>query len=351
MMKKIITIVVLTGLVGITVFQLMKNKTETEAIVFHYDKDKSIKVDAITAKVSNMDTRQTIDGNFMANREVKLNADIQGKIDVVKVDLGSEVKKGQILIELDNSLLKLQLESVKIQVKDLEKDYERYRILTEADAIQKAKLDKIQLQLQSAIIQRRTIEEQINKTTIRAPFDGTITHKFVEIGAFAAPGVPLLQLSQMNVLRFTAYVGEGEVNAFSIGDEVVLKADQYPQVNFSGKIIAIGSKANPAARYPVEIEVQNNKEYPIRAGMFGQVILDKKTEKSGIVLPLSVIQGQLDDAKVYVVKAGKAVLVPVQVLSTEGSSVLVGDGISEGDKIVSRGFVNLFDGARVIMKN
>src|SRR5690554_1371196 len=347
MMKKIITIVVLTGLVGITVFQLMKNKTETEAIVFHYDKDKSIKVDAITAKVSNMDTRQTIDGNFMANRDVKLNADMQGKIDVVKVDLGSEVKKGQILIELDNSLLKLQLESVKIQVKDLEKDFERYRILTEADAIQKAKLDKIHLQLQSAIIQRRTIEEQINKTTIRAPFDGTITQKFVEIGAFAAPGVPLLQLSQINVLRFTAYVSEGEINQFALNDKVVLKADQYPHIDFSGKVVALGSKANPAARYPVEIEVENSKDSPIRAGMFGQVILDKQTKKSGIVLPLSVIQGQLDNAKVYVVKDGKAVLAPIKIGSTEGASVLVEEGLEEGDKVVSRGYVNLFEGANV----
>lgn len=346
-MKKIITIVVLTGLVGITIFQLMKNKAHSEAIVFHYDKDKTIKVDFITAKVSNMDTRQTIDGNFMANREVKLNADIQGKIEAVRVDLGSEVKKGEILIELDNSLLKLQLESVKIQVKDLEKDFERYRILTEADAIQKAKLDKIQLQLQSAIIQRRTIEEQINKTTIRAPFDGTITQKFVEIGAFAAPGVPLLQLSQMNVLRFTAFVAEGEVNEFALNDTVSLKADQYPKVTFSGKVVAIGSKANPASRYPVEIEVGNKKDFPIRAGMFGQVILDKKTEKSGIVLPLSVIQGQLDEAQVYVVKADKAVLVPVEILSVEGATVLVGEGLLAGDKIISRGFVNLFDGVNV----
>jgi RND family efflux transporter MFP subunit len=346
-MKKIITIVVLALLVGLTIFQLAKNKSETEAIVFHYDKNKSIKVDVLTAKISNLDSRQTIDGNFMANREVKLNADIQGKINKVSVDLGSEVKKGQILIELDNSLLKLQLESVKIQVKDLEKDNERYRILTEADAIQKAKLEKMQLQLQSAIIQQRTIEEQINKTTIRAPFDGTITQKFVEIGAFAAPGVPLLQLSQMNVLRFTAFVAEGEINQFALNDEVVLKADQYLQSAFSGKVIAIGSKANPAARYQVEIEVQNSKETPLRAGMFGQVILDKQSKQSGIVLPLSVIQGQLDDAKVYVVKDGKAVLVPIQIGSSEGTSVLVKEGLSEGDKIISKGYVNLFDGVNV----
>ncbi|PWH85733.1 efflux RND transporter periplasmic adaptor subunit [Brumimicrobium oceani] len=346
-MKKIITIVVLVGLVGITIFQLAKNKGETESIVFHYDKNKTIPVDVITAEVSNLETRQTIDGNFMANREVKLNADIQGKIEVVRVDLGSEVKKGQILIELDNSLLKLQLESVKIQEKDLEKDFERYRILTEADAIQKAKLDKIQLQLESAKIQRRTIEEQINKTTIRAPFDGTITQKFIEVGAFAAPGVPLLQLSQMNVLRFTAFVAEGEINQFSLNEEVILNADQYPQIDFSGKVVAIGSKANPAARYPVEIEVINNKETPIRAGMFGQVILDQQSIKSGVVLPLSVIQGQMDDAKVYVVKDGKAVLVNVEILSTEGASVLVGEGLKAGDKIVSRGFVNLFDGINV----
>ncbi|PKR82264.1 efflux RND transporter periplasmic adaptor subunit [Brumimicrobium salinarum] len=346
-MKNIITIIIVLGLIGLTAFQLSKNKAHSESIVFHYDESKSVKVDVITAEVSTLDARQIIDGNFMANREVKLNADIQGKVNKVSVDLGSEVKKGQILIELDNSLLKLQLEAVKIQIKDLEKDNNRYLILTEADAIQKAKLDKIQLQLESAKIQQRTIQEQINKTTIRAPFDGTITQKFVEIGAFAAPGVPLLQLSQMNVLRFTAFVAEGEINQFELNQTVILKANQYPQNEFSGKVVAIGGKANPAARYQVEIEVENNRETPIRAGMFGQVILDQQSQQDGIVLPLSVVQGQLDDAKVYVVKDGKAVLKPIQIGLSEGTSVLVKGGLSAGDKIVSRGYVNLFDGINV----
>ena len=118
------------------------------------------------------------------------------------------VNKGQTLIQLDNSLLKLQLQTIEVQIEGLEADVNRYTILAKADAIQGVQLEKAELGLKSAKVQKATLLEQISKTTIRAPFSGVVTAKLSEEGAFAAPGVPLLQITDITTLKFTVNVPE-----------------------------------------------------------------------------------------------------------------------------------------------
>ena len=125
--------------------------------------------------------------------------------------MGDIVQQGQTLIQLDNSLLKLQLQTIEVQIEGLQDDVKRYTILTEADAVQGVQLEKAKLGLKSAKVQRATIQEQINKTTIKAPFSGVVTAKLSEIGAFAAPGVPLLQITDLNILKFTVNVAENNL--------------------------------------------------------------------------------------------------------------------------------------------
>ena len=117
--------------------------------------------------------------------------------------MGSYVHQGQAIIQLDNSLLKLQLQTVDVQIEGLQDDVKRYTILTQADAVQGIQLEKAKFGLKSALVQKSTVQEQINKTTIRAPFSGVVTAKLSEVGAFAAPGVPLLQITDISILKLS----------------------------------------------------------------------------------------------------------------------------------------------------
>src|SRR5690606_7147707 len=156
------------------------NKETTESKVYQYDKEKPIAVSVDTIRLQSIDDAKTYTGTFEPNKETKISADIQGKINAVLVDVGSEVSKGQTLIQLDNSLLKLQLQSVEVQIEGLEDDVKRYTILTEADAVQGVQLEKGKLGLKSAKVQKATLQEQINKTTVKAPFNGVVTSKLNE---------------------------------------------------------------------------------------------------------------------------------------------------------------------------
>lgn len=349
--KKYIGIIAAVGITALVIFKLANNKKTTENKVYHYDKTAPIEVETITIKPQQARSNFTFSGTFEANKEVKINADIQGKVNDVLVDLGSEVKKGQALVKLDKSLLELQLQEVNVQIEGLENDVNRFKILAEAEAIQGVQLEKAELGLKTAKIKRSTLLEQISKTTIKAPFDGIITMKMTESGAFAAPGVPLLQLTEIQQLRFTIFISENDLNTFSMDENYSIIPDVNHQTKLNGKVMAIGSKANPAGGFPIQFLVQNTKDLFIKAGMFGKVELIASNEEDGIYIPAAILQGGEDNPSVYLIKNNQVVLTPIVIKKRVQNQVLIEKGLSIGDEVVSKGFINLFDGANVEIKN
>ena len=350
-MKKIIWIIAGVAIVGLVIFKLASNKKTTENRVYQYDKEKPIPVSVDTIQLQNILDAGNYTGNFEPNKETKISADIQGKINAVLVDVGSYVSKGQTLIQLDNSLLKLQLQTVEVQIEGLEDDVKRYTILTEADAVQGVQLEKARLGLKSAKVQRATLLEQINKTSIKAPFNGVVTAKLNEEGGFAAPGVPLLQITDISTLRFTVNVPENDLVKFQSNQTYEINTDVYPDISLSGKVSMIGSKANMGNSFPIQFQVANTKNLSIKSGMFGKVSLSETKQEQGMLIPTSAITEENGKAKVYVVKNGKAVLQAITTSKTIGNKTLVSSGLKENDIIVTNGFINLFDNANVSIKN
>lgn len=349
-MKKIIWIIAGVAVVGMMMFKLLSNKKTTENRIYQYDKEKPISVSVDTIRLQNIVDAGNYTGTFEPNKETKISADIQGKINAVLVDIGSYVSKGQTLIQLDNSLLKLQLQTVEVQIEGLEDDVKRYTILTEADAVQGVQLEKARLGLKSAKIQRATLLEQISKTSIKAPFNGVVTAKLNEEGGFAAPGVPLLQITDISTLRFTVNVPENDLVKFQNNQTYKINADVYPDISLSGKVSMIGSKANMGNSFPIQFQVANTKNLSIKSGMFGKVNLSESEQEQGILIPTSAIMEENGIAKVYVIKNGKAVLKTITTSKTIGNKTLVSSGLKEDDIIVTNGFINLFDNANITTK-
>lgn len=351
MKKKIIYIVIGLALVAIVVIRLKTNKETTQNRVYQYDKETPISVQVDSLKLENVNAENYYTGSFEPNKETKISADIQGKIGSLLVDLGSSVKVGQALIQLDNSLLKLQLQSVEVQIEGLEADVKRYTVLANADAIQGVQLEKSHLALKSANVQKATLLEQINKTTIKSPFNGIVTAKMTEEGAFAAPGMPLLQITDISKLKFTINLPEQKMNQFEVGQTNQLTVDAFPEIILKGEVSLIGSKANMGNSFPVQFLVGNTPDLKIKTGMSGSVLVANKNEQKQIIIPSSAIVGTNIKPQVYKVLGGKAKLSDVSISKRIGNKVVINQGLIEGDVIVTNGFINLFDGANVSIKN
>lgn len=351
MKKSIIYIVVALALIAMVVIRLKSNKETTQNRVYQYNKEQAINVQAISLELESVKNDIFYPGTFEPNKETKISTDIQGKINSVLVDVGSIVRKGQALVQLDNSILKLQLQTVEIQIEGLEADVKRYTVLANADAIQGVQLEKTTLGLKSAKVQRATLLEQINKTTIAAPFSGIVTAKLTEEGAFAAPGIPLLQITDISILKFTVNVPEDELSQFKTNQIYSLAADVYPETILSGEVIMTGSKANMGNSFPIQFSVKNTADLQIKSGMFGKVQLKNDGEGKHIIIPASSVIGTNIQPQVYLIKNGKAILQNITTSSRFQNKVQVSSGLTEGDVVITNGFINLFDGANVSISN
>ena len=350
-MKKIIWVIAGVAIVGLVIFKLASNKKTTKNRGYQYDKEKPISVSADTIHLQNIVNAGTYTGTFEPNKETKISTDIQGKINAVLVDVGSYVSKGQTLIQLDNSLLKLQLQTVDVQIEGLTADVNRYTILANADAIQGVQLEKARLGLKSAKVQKATLLEQIGKTSVKAPFNGVVTAKLNEEGGFAAPGVPLLQITDISTLRFTVNVPENDLVQFQNNQTYKISADVFPDIPLSGKLIMIGSKANMGNSFPIQFQVANTKHLSVKSGMFGKVSLSETKQEQGMLIPTSAIIEENGIAKVYLIKNGKAVMQAITTSKTIGNKTLVSNGLNENDIIVTNGFINLFENVNILIKN
>ena len=348
--KKSLYIIIPLALIAIVVIRLKSNKEIAQQKIYQYDKEQAINIEAYTIKNENLNEQLLLSGTFEPNKETKISTEIQGKINEIFVDAGSFVKKGQMVVQIDNSLLKLQLQTIDVQIEGLEADVKRYTILANADAIQGVQLEKATLGLRSSKVQRALLVEQINKTTIKAPFDGVVTSKLTEVGAFAAPGIPLIQVTDIALLKFTVNTPENNLRDIQVNQSYSITTDAFPEISLTGKATLIGSKANIGNSFPVQFTVNNTTDLKIKSGMFGKVILKNDNQEKGIIIPSSAIVGNANQPQVYLIKNGKSVLQAITLSKKIGNKTVVSSGLKTGDLIVSNGFINIFNGANVSVK-
>ncbi|MDP1843787.1 MAG: efflux RND transporter periplasmic adaptor subunit [Sediminibacterium sp.] len=349
-LKKILLVSVPLLLIILVVVKLKSNKEVVKKKVYQLDKSIPINVEVITITKEMINQKSTFSGTFEPFKETKISAEVPGKINQILVDNGSVVQQGQVIVLLDNALLKLQLKSVQVQIEGLEADVKRFTILSKADAIQGIQLEKAILGLRSAQIQKSLIEEQINKSVIKAPFAGIITAKLTEVGAYAAPGIPLLQITDIYNLKFTLNIPESDIKEFIVGKNVDVSVDVFPELNMKSKVLSVGSKANSGNSFPIQILVKNSSNLKIKSGMFGKVVASNVSTNAGILIPNTTIIGDASNPQVYLIKNGKAVLHSITISTKIENQSVVVKGLENGDVIVKSGFINLYDGAVVAVK-
>ncbi len=349
-MKYIINLLILLALVALIVLKLKGNKETVENRVFHFNREQPIHVLTTKLSLQSASEANQVTGNFMPNRNTQVNSEMQGKIISISFEEGDRIRKGQVLMQLDKSMLELQLQALDVKIEGLNTDIQRFRALVAADAIQAVKLEKAELGLKASNAQRATILEQLKKTTVYAPFSGVVVKKMAEIGSFAAPGRPLLLMSDIGHLKFTVNVPESELAQFKLKKTYPISVDAYPDMKLMGKVVFIASQGNGSNTYPVQFEVKNTKDQKIKAGMFGKLITQETTGAKSIVIPASAIVGSNIAPRVYLVKDGKAMLHPIVISRRFGDKAVVANGLTEGDQIVTSGFINLYDGANITSK-
>lgn len=347
-MKRILVVsAVIVLLVGACAVQLFYNKKKIEvasAVV-----NRTITFPVITAEVTEGMLKDgfTVTGTLNPSHEVTLMAEGQGKVVAVLFDNGDVVSEGQILARLDDELAKSNLALAEAAFSKATKDLDKFEKLLKVDGATPQQLEDIRLAWTKSQTDLVTARRMMENTVIKAPIGGSITRRLIEKGSLMMPGAPVADIVDVNRLKFIAQVSEEEVARLSRGMTARITVPIYPGKEYTGTVKTIGVKADEVRRFPVEIELGNDRAKPLRAGMYGTVTFDFSKERKALLAPRKCITGSIKDPHVFVVEGGKAVRKTVTIGTMTDHEVEVLSGLKAGDQAIVSGQINLENGSPV----
>jgi RND family efflux transporter MFP subunit len=148
-------------------------------------------------------------------------------------------------------------------------------------------------------------------------------------------------------LKLQATANENQVVNLKIGAPVAIKSNVFPGITFNGKITFISPKADNSLNFPVEVEVSNNSDGKLKAGMYGTAVFDFPDQAASLSVPRSAFVGGVNSNKIFVLEGNKAIERKLTAGRTFGDRVEVIEGLKEGELVITSGQINLVDGTEV----
>jgi RND family efflux transporter MFP subunit len=347
---KILAAVGILAILGVSIaFTLGKNKEKMKENAKIVEKTVStFPVAVASAKMQDLNTSFNATGNFEPYKEMTFVAEMPGRIVQLNFAKGATIGEGQILLRTDDEALQRQMKIAKIAYEKAKRDLERFENLQKANATTDVNVEQARFAFQNSEQQIEQLKEQIARTYVKAPMTGTVVRKYVERGSYLAPGTPIADITDIGGLKLVIKVSDAEVLKIREGMTVKVSADVHGNASYTGTVTNIAVKADNSKRYAVDIDVQNNAQNPLKAGMYGTASFEFNKTGSALLIPRKAVVGSLKDAQVYVTKSDNTVeLRKIKTGIIKEDMVEVYEGVTEGENVVITGQLNLQNGAKV----
>jgi membrane fusion protein, multidrug efflux system len=299
-------------------------------------------------------------GEVRPRIESRLGFRVGGKIVARKVDVGTLVKRDQVLMQLDPQDLQLAQAQANAGLRaaesnrDLAKaEFKRYKDLREKNFVSEAVLDSketaykaAQASYEQAVAAFRNQSNQAGYATLVAGADGVVTGVDAEVGQVVAAGTPVVRVAQGPEKEIVIGIPEDKVDVLRRLTDVRVRTWAKPDETFPGKLRELSPVADPATRtYTAKISFPSASD--VKLGMTAYVAFAAKTQNAVLKLPLTALLQDKSSTSVWVVENGTVRLAPVQLAGNVGNDILVGGGIAPGQTIVTAGVNLLKPGQKV----
>ncbi|GGX19191.1 resistance-nodulation-cell division (RND) efflux membrane fusion protein [Undibacterium macrobrachii] len=311
-------------------------------------------VRAIQAQFQGTESAVELSGEVRAKIESRLGFRVPGKIVARKVELGTVVTRGQVLMQLDPQDLLLGQAQARAGLsaaesnRDLAKaELKRYQELREKNFVAQAVLDAKETAYKAAQASyeqaKAALSNQSNQAgyaSLLADIDGVVTGIEAEVGQVVAAGTPVVRVAKAGDMDVVVGVPEDKINSIRQLNDIKVKLWANSGEVYAAKLRELSPIADPVTRtFVAKIALPNNAK-DVQLGMTANVIFGMKSEVQMVRLPLTALFQEKNVSSVWIVESGAVKLVPVQIGSTSGEDVLISSGIQAGQTVVTAG-VNL----------
>ncbi|MEZ4338179.1 MAG: efflux RND transporter periplasmic adaptor subunit [Sandaracinaceae bacterium] len=340
-----------------------------------------------------------LDGTLVADEESQVTSVVPGRVMEVLVERGDTVTEGQPLFRLRDVDYRLQARAARAQLDQARArlgvdpqgnlpaadDTPEVRSAREASELAQANLRRSEELAQRGVLSPQQIEEvrsraatardqyqsalnqsraslaslasarvalsqastSAGEATVRAPFAGEIANRMVSVGEYVSPQTPLVTLVRVNPLRLEVQIPQQSLRSVRTGQSIQLRVDALPDRVFDGTIRYISAAVQTATRGLTAEAVVQNEDGQLRPGMFATARLLTGESHAAAVVPARAVLTQAGVDRVFVV-SGEAIEERVVVVeSREGESVMVSEGVAEGERVATDHLGDLADGVRV----
>ncbi|TAH34283.1 MAG: efflux RND transporter periplasmic adaptor subunit [Alphaproteobacteria bacterium] len=286
-------------------------------------------------------------GTLQADESVILKPEVAGRIAQIHFKEGESVKKDQVLISLDDSLYRAELQE-SIASRDLAKQiYERSRALFDKGTGTANARDDNRLKWQAAEASVNLSRARLAKMQLLAPFDGVIGVRSVSVGDYVAPGQDLAGITKLDPLKLDFRIAETYLNNVQVGQKINLTTATMQGQVFTAEIYAIDPQIDAETRSVILRAYVPNHDQVLRPGAFAQISIPLGNQLTALMIPEQSVIPTGGSQFVYKVVDGKAVNTTIKTGFRDQGLVQVTEGLSEGDEVVTAGQMKIRDGAPV----
>ncbi|MCX6256421.1 MAG: efflux RND transporter periplasmic adaptor subunit [Bacteroidia bacterium] len=299
-------------------------------------------VDVMIAGDVDFPSNIQVNGTVLSEEMIEMHPEISGRITLLNIPDGATVTAGTVLAKINDADLQAQMEQQKVQKDLAEKTEQRLKKLLDVNGVDQATYDAALSQLNLYDANIKVLQAQIDKTVIKAPFNGRLGLRLVSEGAYVTPSTLIGTLQQTDKIKIDFTVPETYENLLSIGKTVTIQTTGSKE-NRTAVISAIEPQINTVTRnIKVRARLENSN---IRPGAFVKVLLNETGKR--IVVPSNVIIPDALSNQVVVVKKGKATFRNVETGTRNSDVVEITNGLNPGDTVVVSGVLFVRPNARV----
>ena len=289
-------------------------------------------------------------GTLKANETVKVASQEGGVIEKVLFESGQKVSKGDPLIQFESEQLRAQLNQSLSKFKLAKSAYDRSKVLLEKKIETQSKFEEIEnaYHVSAAMVEVERI--RVEKTVLKAPFDGYLGLREVSPGAYIKPGQEIVTLDNISPIFIDFMVNEKYLDTLSVGQDVQVEIEGYLQNDYRAVIESIEPSAD-AAGHTIRVRAKlDNVTGELRPGFFAKVKIVQNRDDSSVIVPESALENSGNVEFVYTVIDGVAKATPVLVSGRNGKIARISRGLRPGQVIITTGQQRVRDGADVFVR-
>lgn len=285
--------------------------------------------------------------NLEADSQVEVFSQAARQVRQLLVEEGARVKKGQVLVRLQDEEQRTALAKIQSQLDKAKREYERQKKMFASELISEQAFTQATFDVEQLDLAKEEAERQLSYTEVRAPISGTVTRRLVGLGDHVVPNQHLFDLVDFDSIVARVHVPEKELPRLRVGQPVRISAPALGGEAVAARVTLLSPVVDPkSGTIKATVKVPNHPG--LRPGMYVDVTLVTTTEKDALLVPKRALVYDNDQIFLYRLKGGNRVerlLVRSELEDKEFVKPV--DGLSEGDKVVVAGQAGLKDGALV----